>query len=221
MANERAKEVIEALVDSVRQVIKEKNVNYDEFHAAVAFLVRLAAAGEIPLLLAVLLEATVDEVTHAASTSSTTTIQGPFYVPGAPLLEPPCKLPRRADEAGDVVMVSGTVRGTDGEPLRGAEIDMWQATGEIPGRYSTSTRASPTTTCAGASAPTPGGRSRWRPWFRPVRDPQERSHRRALRADRPERVAAAHLHFKVSQPGYRTLTTQLFFHGDDYSVQRG
>src|SRR5579864_4567183 len=87
MANGRAKEVIEALVDSVRQVIKEKNVNYDEFHAAVAFLVRLAAAGEIPLLLAVLLEAAVDEVTHAASTSSTTTIQGPFYVPGAPLLE--------------------------------------------------------------------------------------------------------------------------------------
>lgn len=217
MASERARDVIQALAGSVRQVITEKNVSYDEFHDAVGFLVRLAAAEEIPLLLAVFLEVTVDEVTHAASRSSATTIQGPFYVPGAPLLDPPCKLPRRADEAGDVLVVSGTVRGTGGEPLPAAELDMWQATGDIPGQSSNVHPGIPEYNLRGRlrtddrgrfevetvvpaqyeirkSGPTGElfeliGRSAWRP---------------------------AHLHFKVSHPGYRTLTTQLFFQGDQY-----
>jgi catechol 1,2-dioxygenase len=217
MANERAKEVTEALVDSVRQVIKEKNVNYDEFHAAVAFLVRLAAAGEIPLLLAVLLEATVDEVTHAASTSSTTTIQGPFYVPGAPLLDPPYKLPRRADEAGDAVMVSGTVRSTDGEPLSGAELDMWQATGEIPGQYSNIHPGLPDYNLRGRFRTDAKGRFE----VQTVIPAQYEIRKSGPTGELFELIGRsawrpAHLHFKVSQPGYRTLTTQLFFHGDEY-----
>jgi catechol 1,2-dioxygenase len=217
MASERAKDVVEALVESIRRVIKEKNIDYDEFHAAVGFLVLLAAAGEIPVLLAVFLEATVDQVTHAASTGSTATIQGPFYVPGAPLLDPPYKLPRRPDEAGDALVVSGTVRGTDGAPRAGALLDMWQATGDIPGQYSNVHPGIPDYNLRGRfrsddqgtfevetvvpaqyeirkNGPTGElfeltGRSAWRP---------------------------AHLHFKVSQPGYRTLTTQLFFRGDEY-----
>ena len=44
-------------------------------------------------------------------------------VPGAPLLDPPYKLPRRRDEPGDVLVLSGTVRATDGAPLPGAELD--------------------------------------------------------------------------------------------------
>ncbi|MEZ0095286.1 catechol 1,2-dioxygenase [Streptacidiphilus sp. EB129] len=220
MTDQRAADVVDALVESIRCVIRDKNVDYDEFHAAVAFLVRLAQAGEIPLLFAVMLEATVDEVTHAASTGSTTTIQGPFYVPGAPLLAPPCKLPRRSDEPGDRLVVSGTVKGTDGTPLPGAELDMWQATGEIPGRYSNVHPGLPdynlrgrlrtddrgtfeveTVVPAQYEIPKDGptgelfqlaGRSAWRP---------------------------AHLHFKVSRPGYRTLTTQLFFSGDPYLDQ--
>lgn len=217
MADQRVQDVVDALVESIRRVIKENNVDYEEFHAAMGFLVRLAQAGEIPLLMAVLLEATVDEVTHATSTSSTTTIQGPFYVPGAPLLDPPCKLPRRPDEPGEVLAVSGTVRGTDGAPLQGAELDMWQATGDIPGQYSNVHPGIPDYNLRGRlrtddrgtfevetvvpaqyeirkSGPTGElfaliGKSAWRP---------------------------AHLHFKVSQPGYRTLTTQLFFSGDPY-----
>jgi catechol 1,2-dioxygenase len=114
-------------------------------------------------------------------------------------------------------MVSGTVRSADGEPLPGAELDMWQATGEIPGQYSNIHPGLPDYNLRGRfrtdakgtfevqtvvpaqyeirkSGPTGElfeliGRSAWRP---------------------------AHLHFKVSQPGYRTLTTQLFFHGDEY-----
>ena len=217
MENERVREVVEALVETTRAVIKDKRVTYEEFHAAIKFVLRLGDTKEIPLLLAVFLEATVDEVSHAQTNGSTTTIQGPFHIPGAPMLEAPYKLPRRLDEPGDPLTVSGTVHATDGSPLGGAELDMWQATGELPGKYSNvhpglpdyNLRGRFTTDLAGTfsvetvvpaqyeirkNGPTGElfellGRSAWRP---------------------------AHLHFIVSHPGYRTLTTQLFFEDDQY-----
>lgn len=217
MADERVREVVEAVVEALRGVVRDRHVNYAEFHAAVKFLVRLAGANEIPLLLAVFLEATVDDVTNANAKSSTTTIQGPFHIPDAPLLEVPCKLPRRPDEPGDPLLVSGTVTGVDNRPLPGVELDMWQATGDIPGKYSNVHPGLPDYNLRGRfktdeqgtfsvetvvpaqyeirkSGPTGElfellGRSAWRP---------------------------AHLHFKLNHPGYRPLTTQLFFNDDPY-----
>jgi catechol 1,2-dioxygenase len=217
MTSERARSVLDALVEAVREVIKTEKVQYTEFHAAVGFLNRVGASGEIPLLLAVLLEATVDEVTHAAHEGSTTTIQGPFYIPGAPLLDPPYTLPQRSDELGETLIMSGTVKTPGGEPLANAELDMWQATATVPGQYSNVHPGIPdfnlrgrlrtdaqgcfevrTVVPAPYEIPKTGptgelfdliGRSAWRP---------------------------SHVHFKVSHPGYRTLTTQLFFTGGDY-----
>jgi catechol 1,2-dioxygenase len=217
MANERATEVIGALVAAVQGVIRDKGVDYDEYRRAVRYLQRLADSGEIPLLLALLFEGTVDEVSHASNTGSTTTIQGPFYVPGAPLLDPPYTLPQRPDEAGDVLVLSGSVRTTEDQALSGAELDMWQATGDLPGKYSnlhpgipdynlrgrfhtdadgtfTVTSVLPAPYEIRKGGPTEElfgliGRPTWRP---------------------------SHLHFKVRHPGYRTLTTQLFFSGGDH-----
>ena len=217
MTSERARGVVDALVTAVREVISTENVQYEEFHAAVGFLQKVAASGEIPLLLAVFLEASVDEVTHASHEGSTTTIQGPFYIPGAPLLNPPYTLPQRPDELGEPLRFAGTVRSLDGQPLAAAELDMWQATATVPGQYSNVHPGIPdfnlrgrlrtdTQGCFEVRTVVPApyeirktgptgelfelmGRSAWRP---------------------------SHVHFKVSHPGYRTLTTQLFFTGGDY-----
>jgi catechol 1,2-dioxygenase len=53
-------------------------------------------------------------------------MEGPAYIPGAPLLESPAVLPMRPDEPGEPLIVSGTVRSTAGEPLPGAILDVWQ-----------------------------------------------------------------------------------------------
>jgi Protocatechuate 3,4-dioxygenase beta subunit len=217
MTNQRASEVLDSLVEAIRGVIRERSVNYDEFHAAVNYLLRLADSGEIPLLLAVLCSSDLDEVTHRDSDGSTTTIEGPFYKPRAPVLEPPYRLPRRPDEPGDLLVLSGTVRDTEGRPLADAELDMWQAGGELPGKYSNvhpdipewNLRGRFHTDAQGAfevetvvpapyeirkGGPTEDllsvvGKHTWRP---------------------------SHLHFKVRHPGFRTLTTQLFFMGGEY-----
>ncbi|MPY62115.1 dioxygenase family protein [Streptomyces spongiae] len=57
--------------------------------------------------------------------------EGPYYVPGAPLLKPvgpgaSYVLPMRSDEPGTPLIVSGQVRALDGQPLAMAELDTWQ-----------------------------------------------------------------------------------------------
>jgi catechol 1,2-dioxygenase len=212
----RAQEVVESLVVAVRGVIRETGVNYDEFHAAVRYLCRLGESGEIPLL-AVLFEATVDDVTHASCAGSTTTIEGPFYVEGAPLLDHPYQLPRRPDEAGDVLVFSGTVKTAEGQPLSDAELDMWQATGDLPGRYSNVHPGIPDYNLRGRFHTDEQGKFQVQTV---VPSPYE------IRKGGPTEELLtlvgrhtwrpSHLHFKVRHPGYRTLTTQLFFEGGEF-----
>jgi catechol 1,2-dioxygenase len=134
-ANPRVVEVVQPLIDRVPELIREKNVSYDEWRQAIHFMTDLADSGEVPLLMAYF-EATVDEVANAASASSTTAIEGPYYVPCAPMLEPPYVLPQRPDEPGEPLVFSGTVKGPDGQPIASAVLDVWQADATVPGTYS-------------------------------------------------------------------------------------
>ena len=78
-ANPRVVEVVQPLIDRLQELIREKNVSYDEWHQAVHFVIDVADSGEMPLLMDVFFEATVDAVANAASAASTTAIEGPFY----------------------------------------------------------------------------------------------------------------------------------------------
>ena len=61
-------------------------------------------------------------------------IEGPFYRPGSPPITNPGTLVRRPQERGAVLVFSGAVVTTAGEPLDGAVLDLWQASAE--GLYS-------------------------------------------------------------------------------------
>src|SRR4051812_24991003 len=52
------------------------------------------------------------------------TVLGPFYVPGAPLREYGADI--AAEPAGDPAWVHGRVLSLEGEPVAGAELDVWQ-----------------------------------------------------------------------------------------------
>ena len=62
------------------------------------------------------------------------TIEGPFYRPGSPLLEPPHCLVRRPAERGAVLVFCGTVSSAGGALLPGALLDVWHASAQ--GLYS-------------------------------------------------------------------------------------
>ncbi|MBI2964202.1 MAG: catechol 1,2-dioxygenase, partial [Deltaproteobacteria bacterium] len=115
-------------------MIRRRRIAYAEYHRALAFLAEVGRAGEIPLLLDVFLETMVDEVSHGDGPGTESCLEGPYYVVGAPQLARPYVLPQREDEPGQVLCFSGSVRSTEGRPLDGAELDLWQA--DATGRYS-------------------------------------------------------------------------------------
>src|SRR5918994_1846780 len=100
--NERLLELCKDLVDNyLKEFIRKNKVTPTEYRQAVKFLEKTGNGGEIPLIMDVFLETTVDEVAYAQWAGSPTAIEGPFYIQGAPVLEKPYDLPRRDDEPGD------------------------------------------------------------------------------------------------------------------------
>lgn len=215
-ANPRVVEVVQPLIDRVQEVIREKNVSYDEWHQAIRFMIDLANAGEVPLLMA-LFEATVDEVADAASASSTTAIEGPYYVPGAPMLEPPYVMPQRPDEPGEPLVFSGTVTTPDGQPIVGALLDVWHADATVPGTYSNIHPGQPDFNLRGKLKTDEQGRfelTTIRPT--PYHIPDQGPTGRLLGALGRHSWRPAHIHVKISADGYQPLTTQLYFQGDEF-----
>jgi catechol 1,2-dioxygenase len=66
----------------------------------------------------------VDALADPPGDATESTVLGPFYVPGAPLREYGAAIAEEA--AGAPAWVHGVVTGTDGSPIAGAELDVWQ-----------------------------------------------------------------------------------------------
>jgi len=191
-------------------------VSYDEWHQAIQFMIDLANSGEVPLLMAYF-EATVDEVANVASASSTTAIEGPYYVPGAPMLEAPCVMPQRPDEPGETLVFSGTVKTSEGQPIAGALLDVWHADATVPGTYSNIHPGQPDFNLRGKLYTDEHGRFELRtirpaPYHIPDQGPTGR----LLTALGRHSWWPAHIHIKLSAHGYQPLTTQLYFQADEF-----
>ena len=130
-------------------------------------------------------------------------IEGPYYRDGAPM---------RADLVdrgmrGTRLVIAGKVLGDDCKtPLEGALLDVWQA--DTDGHYDNDghegRRAPGPLTLRGKLLASRGGLYELHSIIpgRYLNGPQYRP---------------AHVHVKVSAPGYQTLTTQLYFDGDPYN----
>ena len=130
----RNAEMFAGLLEGVAAVIAKHRLTFDEYREAIAFLDDVGKRGEFPLLMDVFLGVAVDNANYAADGGTESSLEGPYYIPDAPMLERPYELPRRDDEPGDILMFSGSVRSTSGAALAGAMLDVWQATAD--GRYS-------------------------------------------------------------------------------------
>ncbi|MBN9789993.1 catechol 1,2-dioxygenase [Pseudonocardia sp. TMWB2A] len=200
---------------ALHEVIRKHQVTYAEYDALKAWLIQVGADGEWPLFLDVFVEHVVEEVANADRRGAVGTIEGPYYVPGAPEFESEATMPMRAGEKGTPLLFQGTVTDLDGAPVAGATVDLWHADDEgyysqfAPGIPEWNLRAVIHTGADGHFAfhtmqpapyqiPTDGSTGAfvdaagWHPW-------------------RP-----AHLHLKVSAPGKQLVTTQLYFDGGDY-----
>ncbi len=212
----RLQAIFTDVLDSLLDVIRRHRVTWEEYRAATEWLTEAGNQGyEIPLLLDVFLSPTVDDVNFAAQGGTESNVEGPFYVAGAQMLERPYVLPRRAEEPGERLVFSGTVRSTEGSPLPGALLDVWQATAD--GEYSNVHPGVPEGNLRGRLMTDPAGRFEFETIVpAPYEIPNTGATGTLLAALGRHCFRPGHIHFKVSHPSARALTTQVYFEGDPW-----
>jgi catechol 1,2-dioxygenase len=208
----RLNEVFDDLLTTLRAFIGKHHITHDEYRRMVALLTEAGKRdGEISLLMDVFLEATVDQVDSAGRNGTESAVEGPFYVPDAPVMKTPCVLPHRANEPGDVLIFSGIVRGTDGSALGGAIVDIWHADAEGAYSHFNIPKAEAWYNLRARVATDDRGRFEIQTWVTaPYQIPKDGPTGALLAALGRHAWRPAHIHARVSQQGFETLTTQVF-----------
>jgi len=141
------------------------------------------------------------------------TVLGPFYVPGAPEREYGETM--AGEPAGTPAWVHGRVLDTDGAPIAGAELDVWQNGDDQ--LYAVQRPEAPEDHLRGRYRTREDGSYAFlavRPVPYPI--PYDGPVGRMLSATGRHPWRPAHIHMIVRAPGYETLTTHIFDGESDY-----
>lgn len=217
----RMKAVVHRVLNDTAKLIEDLKITPEEFWKAVNYLNELGSRQEAGLLVAglgiehyldMLMDAEDEEAGRTGGTPRT--IEGPLYVAGAPLSKGEARLDDGLDGATPLFM-QGRVFDTDGKPLAGAIVDVWHA--NTGGTYSYFDPAQSEFNLRRRIETDAEGRYRLRSivpsgYGCPPDGPtQQLLDQLGRHGQRP-----AHIHFFISAPGYRHLTTQINLDGDKY-----
>jgi catechol 1,2-dioxygenase len=219
--NPRVKEIVNRIVRDLFYTIEDLDVQPSEFWNALNYLGEAGQSGELGLLAAGLgfehfLDVRLDEAETKAGIEAGTprTIEGPLYVVGAPESVGFARLDEDGEPGGTLLM-RGRVIDEAGKPVAGALVEVWHANhlGNYsyfdPSQKAFNLRRSIRTDTEGNysfRSVVPVG------YAVPPNGPTKRLLDKLGRhGNRP-----AHIHFFVSAPGLRKLTTQINIDGDPY-----
>ncbi len=220
--NPRVRALVARVVADLFKTIDEMDVTPDEFWAATDWLSRLGASGQMGLITAGLgfdrlLDIKLDEADAKAGRAAGTprAIEGPLYVPGAPLSKGEARLDEDSTSKGELFVMEGQVLDTDGKPVANALMDVWHAN-EVggyshffPGLREFELRRKIQTDAQ--------GRYRFRSILPPgYAIPPNSPTSELFEALGRHGHRPAHVHFFIVAPGLRTLTTQINVPGDTY-----
>ena len=220
-SDKRLKEVMEVITRKLHEAVKEIEPTREEWMTAIQFLTSTGHKcddwrQEFILLSDVLgVSMLVDAInSRRPSGASENTVLGPFHIDGAPEYEMGANI--CLDRRGEDMVVRGRVLDTDGSPIEGARIDVWQANDE--GFYDVQQKGhQPEFNLRGVF--TTGGDGSY--WFRAVKPkfypiPGDGPVGRLLGQLGRHCHRPAHLHYIISAPGHDTLTTHIFDPDDPY-----
>jgi hydroxyquinol 1,2-dioxygenase len=137
---------------------------------------------------------------------------GPFFVDGAPQVALGGDI--AVGHSGQPCWVEGTITGTDGEPVAGARIDVWEA--DDQGNYDVQYPDERMSGRAHLYSDAEGRYYFWGVTPTPYPIPYDGPVGDLLTAAGRGPWRPAHLHFMVTAPGYRRLVTHIFASGDEY-----
>lgn len=212
---ERVDAVVRAVLSGIHDAIRTHEVSYPEFQAAKQWLMDVGEGGEWPLFLDVFVEHVVEEVAARSQSGTKGSILGPYNLPDQKKLPAVTELPQRPDEVGTPLVFAGQVRDTDGKPVAGAELDLWQA--DDQGYYSGFVPDIPAGNLRGVVVTDEEGRfeiGTVRP--APYQIPTDGPTGELVTAAGWHPWRPAHLHLIVRAPGFRPITTQLYFQGGQW-----
>jgi catechol 1,2-dioxygenase len=203
------------------RAIDDLNIDMNEVWYGIDYLARAAKENELGLIapgigLEHFLDLRLDEIERRAGISGGTarTIEGPLYVAGAPLSKAEARLDDGLD-AGEVLFVEGGVTGVDGKPIPGAVVDVWHANSF--GNYSIFDSSQSKYNLRRRIECDAQGRYRFRSIMPSGYGCPPGSHSESLmKALGRHGQRPAHIHFMVTAPGHRQLTTQINIAGDKY-----
>lgn len=211
----RMRQVMDALVRHLHAAVKEIEPTHEEWLAAIGFLTDTGKMcsdwrQEYILLSDVLgVSMLVDAINHRRPSAATpNTILGPFYVANAP--HHPLGANICQDGKGQPMIVAGNVRGLDGKPIPGAQLEVWQTNDD--GYYDVQQKGiQPENNLRGVFTADDEGHY----WFQSVKPrhypiPDDGPVGKLLRQLGRHPNRAAHLHFIVSAPAYVPVITHIF-----------
>lgn len=219
--NPRLREVMGSLVSHLHDFAREVNLTHEEWNTGIAFMER---AGEISdkerhefvLLSDVLGLSSLVDMLHSTPEGTSSSVLGPFHITGSPAL--PIGGDMRKDFDDTVLVVEGVIKDTDGNPIPGATLDIWQTAPN--GLYSSQDPDQDTYSFHGLQTVGADGRYAFTT-VRPVEYtvPSDGPVGDILRACGRHPWRPSHLHFIVEAEGYKPLVTEVFSEGDQYLDQ--
>jgi hydroxyquinol 1,2-dioxygenase len=219
--DERLRTILNSLVRHLHAAVREVEPSLAEWEQAIEFLTATGqkctdVRQEFILLSDVLgismLVETISERGAAGATQST--VLGPFHMTSSPERE----LGANIDLVGESqpCVVIGRVVDTDGTPLPGATLDVWQANDH--GAYDVQEPdKQPDGNGRGLFTTDAEGRFWFRtivPSYYPI--PTDGPVGELLAATRRHPYRPAHIHFIAAADGHQTLTTHIFVAGSEY-----
>lgn len=210
----RLRKVLTSLVRHLHDFVKDVELTPNEWAEAIGFLTETGrqctdTRQEFIMLSDVLgVSMLVESIDNRGTVGITeATVEGPFHMVESPrrsLGDEICRDP------GEVLVVTGQVTSADGSPVPGAAVDVWHANAE--GMYDVQqTVPEAIGNMRGLFTADRDGRF----WFRTIVPahypiPDDGPVGKLLDSTGRHPYRPAHIHFEVSAPGLRTVTTHLF-----------
>ena len=212
----RTKEILAALIRHLHDFIREVGMTEAEFHEAVRYVNAIGQTttpshNEAMLLAGALgvsnLVCLMNNGQRGTRATHANTL-GPFWRGGAPFT-PNGGSVVRSPTPGPRLHFKGWVKDTQGRPIEGAEIDIWQSSpaglyeNQDPGQADMNLRG-----CFKTDADGSFGFVSVKPAGYPV--PTDGPTGALLRAQGRHHYRPAHLHFLIYKPGFKTITSQVY-----------
>ncbi len=217
----RLKQVMTSLVHHLHGFVKDIEPSQGEWTKAFEFLTR---AGQMCddkrqewILLSDILGVSmlVDAINSRRPGGATeNTVLGPFHVTGIPVRAMGDTI--SLIEGGEPLVVSGRITDTDGNPVDGATLDIWQSSHE--GFYSNQQpELQPADNLRGIFRTGADGTY----WFRSIKPtfypiPTDGPAGQLLTGMNRHQYRPAHIHYIINADGFDEVTTHIFVDGDPY-----